>query len=890
MERINDMLRITGLQCEYRDCPLGIDERHPRISWQLVSYQRDVCQTGYRVQVAADQAFTAVVWDTGWRDSDQSVQLPYEGEELQPRSRYYYRVRACDNKGNDSGWSETAFWETGMLNKTEWKAEWITAGREEEYRLEISPLLRRSFTIHGAVQSARIYATALGLYALYINGGRVGDALFTPGWTSYRDRLQYQTYDVSALLREGENVVGAMLGNGWYAGYIAWGGGRGYYGDRRALLLQMHIRYADGREEVLLTDGEWKSAGGPILMSEIYHGETYDARLEKEGWGLPGYDASDWDNGMLYSYTKDILIAQENLPPKIVEEIQPVAVFSTPMGETVLDFGQNMVGYVRFSVQGKRETVVTLKHAEVLDRDGNFYTENLKGAKQTVTYILKGQGRETYEPHFTYQGFRYVRVEGYPGEILPENFTGCVIHSGMEQSGSFSCSHELVNQLNRNILWSQKGNFLDVPTDCPQRDERHGWTGDAQMFIRTACFHMDTALFYTKWLRDLAVDQSHLGGMPAVVPNVRGGSDSSSAAWGDAATICPWTLYLCYGDKRVLERQYESMKQWVEYIRKQGDNPYLWNTGFHFGDWLALDAKPGAWTGATSADFIATAFYAYSTRLLMKTAKVLNKREDACIYQNVYTHILQHFRQEFVTPNGRLTESTQTAHVLALLFDLVEEKDRKRTADTLASLLKTNANHLNTGFVGTPYLCHALSQNGYNDLAYTLLLQTDCPSWLYPVTKGATTIWEHWDGIKEDGSFWDKEMNSFNHYAYGAVGDWLYRSVVGLDTDESLPGYKHIHISPRPGKGLTFAKASYQSLYGEIQAGWELSAGKMTVHTTIPVNTTATLTLPGAVLEEVRENGERLDASCDVEHPVQLEEGIRLRIGSGSYVFTYPYA
>lgn len=881
------MLKVAKLRCEYRNNPIGIGELYPRISWQLISDERGVLQTSYQIQVALDDAFTDLVWDTGTVESDQSVHVAYEGPGLKSRTRYYFRARIQDNKGNASGWSDAGFWETGMLDIEEWVAEWITTDVDSETLGEACPMFRKPFEVRDNVKSARIYATALGLYELHLNGSKVGDYLFAPGWTSYNKRLQYQTYDVTGLLQKGSNAIGGILGKGWYSGAIRKNGNTEYYYDKPVLLLQMHIQYENGEEDILISDGEWQWATGPILMSDIYHGETYDARMEKTGWSTPEYKAADWQKAEVYNYTKNALIAQENEPVKLIQEIKPVSIMTTPKGETVIDFGQNMTGWVRFEVEGPTGAVVRLKHAEVLDSAGNFYIENLRGAKQTIEYTLKGEDIEYFEPHFTFQGFRYVLLEGFPADVALDQFTGCVIHSYMEQTGSFECSDELINQLQHNILWGQKDNFLEAPTDCPQRDERLGWTGDAQVFLRTACFNMNVADFFTKWLRDLRADQSLEKGVPYVVPNVRNEKSFSSAAWGDAATVCPWTIYLCYGDRRILERQYESMKLWVEYIKNQGDNPYLWNTGFHFGDWVALDAKPDSFTGATSKDYIATAFYAYSTSLLIKAADVLGRQEDVSYYKELYHNILKHFRLEFVTPNGRLAVETQTAHVLALMFDLVEEKDRQRTIDTLVRLLNENKNHLNTGFVSTAYICHVLSDNGHTDLAYELLLHRDYPSWLYPVTKGATTIWEHWDGIKEDGSFWDSYMNSFNHYAYGAIGDWMYRVAAGIDTDPEKPGYKHIIIKPHIGKGLDFVKASFESVYGEIRSEWALSQREMQMTVAIPPNTTATVVLPDAVLENVKHGDRYLEDSSDIHKADQIDGGVLLELGSGEYRFNY---
>lgn len=883
------MLEIKKLRCEYKENPIGIDIIKPRISWQVISENRSVIQVSYRIQVSMeDNTFESIVWDTGDVNSEECIHIEYKGCTLQSRTRYYYRIQICDNKGNNSGWSETCFWEMGILNLSEWVANWISPNVNiENIESEACPLLRNKIEIKSKVKSARIYATALGLYELYINGLKVDNNLFMPGWTSYNKRLQYQTFDVTNLLSEGMNVIGAILGNGWYKGNLVWGGNKNLFGSERALLLQLHISYEDGRKDVIVANDDWKTSSGPILMSEIYHGETYDARLEKEGWCTLAYDDSKWNNVAYLEHTKETLIAQENVPVRIIEEIKPVEIITTPKGEKVIDFGQNMVGWVRFNVQGKAGIKIELQHAEVLDKEGNFYIDNLRKAKQTISYTLKGIGIESYEPRFTFQGFRYVKVEGYPGEITLDNFVGRVIHSDMEKTGDFVCSNELVNKLQHNILWGQKGNFLDVPTDCPQRDERLGWTGDAQMFVRTACFNMNVAPFFSKWLKDLYADQSREKGIPFVIPHVLDDKAYSSSAWGDAATICPWTIYLCYGDKRILEEQYDSMKQWVEYIRKQGENEYLWNTGFHFGDWLGLDSKPGSYIGATPVDFIATAFYAYSTEILIEAAKVINKDSDVKEYEELYKNIIKNFRKEFVSPSGRLVAPTQTAHVLALMFNLVEECDKKRTIETLVKYLEDNKYHLTTGFVGTPYLCHVLSENGYNEIAYKLLEQTDFPSWLYQITKGATTIWEHWDGIKEDGSFWSADMNSFNHYAYGAIGDWLYRVVCGIDTSPKAPGYKHINIMPQPGLGLTFAEAKLQCMYGEIKSRWTKSDDKTEIKVSIPSNTKATIILPSAVLNDIMENGKSIGDIEGIDSYEQINEGVKLELGSGDYEFLY---
>jgi alpha-L-rhamnosidase len=884
-------LKVTKLTCEYHRNPVGIDVSKPRLSWQLVSQQqqRSVKQTAYQIQVAADDNLwdSELIWDSAKVASDQSVLVPYEGTALQSRSRYVYRVRVWNEHGAGSDWSETAYWETGLLSSSEWTAQWITTTQERNQdESEPVDLFRKAFEITGPVKQAVAYATALGLYELSLNGSRVGDALLTPGWTSYNKRLQYQTYDVTGLLQNGGNALGIMVASGWYKGDLGWKDQRNYFGAERAALLQLHITFEDGREQVITTDDSWSASDGPIRMSELYHGETYDARLEKQGWDTFAYDDTGWSRTAVYDHSKEQLIAQENVPTRIVEQLQPIALLHTPAGESVLDMGQNMVGWIRFSVEGAAGQAITLQHAEVLDKDGNFYIGNLRSAKQTNVYICKGEGTESYEPRFTFQGFRYVKVEGYPVELLKEQFVGCVVTTDLEPTGQFECSNPLINQLQHNIVWGQIGNFLDVPTDCPQRDERLGWTGDAQVFIRTSAFNRNVAPFFTKWVRDLKADQFADGGVPHVIPDVLPGDTSSSSAWGDAAVICPWTLYLCYGDKRVLEEQYDSMKGWVDYIRNQGDNPYLWNSGFHFGDWLGLDARENSYTGATPKDLIASAFFAHSTNLLAQTAGILGKTEDEAAYQSLFIKVKEQFRSEFVTPAGRLSAATQTAHVLALMFDLVEGEQKIRIVRTLIQLIEEQEFHLTTGFVGTPYLCHVLSENGHHDVALKLALQESYPSWLYPVTQGATTMWEHWDGVKADGSFWSDNMNSFNHYAYGAFGDWLYQVVAGIDTDHQQAGYKHIKIHPRTGQGFEYAKASLESMYGEIRSGWELTDdGRWTVSLAIPANTTAEVHLPDARLETLLEGGQPIFETEGIYTRKQTSNGVTLTLGSGSYLF-----
>ncbi|AIQ70330.1 family 78 glycoside hydrolase catalytic domain [Paenibacillus graminis] len=878
---------VVDLKVNYKSNPVGIDDPHPRLSWLISTETRGFIQSAYQVQVAYAPDFTVqVVWDSGREESDHSVHVEYQGPALKSCTRYYFRVRVWDNLGNPPTWSEPAYWETAFLTENDWQAHWIeTSSGILKDENEPCDYFRTEFTVPDDVVSARIYATSLGLYRLYVNGSPADDTLFNPGWTSYDKRLQYQTYEVTSLITAGENALGCIVGNGWYKGYLAWEGKKDFYGKTRALLIQLHLTLSDGSEQIIISDENWRVSTGPLLMSELYHGETYDARLELNGWSHYGYADQEWTKAAVTSPPATTLVAQENEPTRIIDTIKPVAVINTPKGETVLDMGQNMVGWVRFKVTAEAGAVVILQHAEVLDKDGNFYSENLRSAKQAITYTCRGGGEEGYEPYLSFQGFRYVKVEGLPKTPLLKDFTGCVIHTDLLPTGSFSCSDELVNQLQHNIVWGQKGNFLDIPTDCPQRDERLGWTGDAQVFIRTAAFNMNVVPLFEKWLKDLAADQEADGRVPHVIPDVPAAGYGSSA-WGDAAVICPWTLYQCYGDIRVLRTQYPSMRAWVEYIRSQGEDEFLWNTGFHFGDWLGLDAKENSYIGATPKDLIATAYYAYSTELLAKTAAVIGKAEDAEKYHRLHQEIIRAFRKEFVTPGGRVASPTQTAYSVALMFDLLEERDRLRTAGMLADHVKENGIHLTTGFVGTPYLCLVLSRFGYTDLAYELVLQKEYPSWLYSVLQGATTIWEHWDGIKQDGSFWSDGMNSFNHYAYGAIGDWLYRVAGGIELLE--PGYKRIQIKPQIGKHFTWIETSLESVYGTIRSAWRVQQdGSAELDVVIPANTTAEIIIPSSWPKRILENGVQPDQVSGLYGVEQITQGQKLLVGSGRYLFSF---
>jgi alpha-L-rhamnosidase len=646
------------------------------------------------------------------------------------------------------------------------------------------------------------------------------------------------------------------------------------------------VTYSDGSEATIISDDNWKSSTGAIRYAEIYNGETIDARKEKTGWLLPGYNDENWSGVKVADFSLDNLIATINEPVKKHETFKSVKIFTTPKGEKVIDFGQNLVGWVVLKVKGNAGDTVTISHAEVLDKEGNFYTANLRAAKAQDHYILKGGGEETFEPHFTWHGFRYVKLEGYPGELKPEDFTAVTLYSDMKQTGTFTSSNPLINQLQHNIQWGQKGNFLDVPTDCPQRDERLGWTGDAQVFSRTASFNMNVNNFFDKWMKDVAADQLPNGSVPFVIPNVLGNGAAGSAGWSDVATIVPWNMYLAYGDKKILQDQYPSMKAWVEYIHHQSRND-LWNTGFDFGDWLFYrpeDDNDGR-AAVTDKYLIAQCFYAHSTQLLINAAKVLNKEEDVKTYSELLQKIKDAFLKEYVTPNGRLVAGTQTAYVLALNFDMLPDSLRAQAAARLAENIKSYNNHLTTGFLGTPYLCEVLTRFGYDSVAYKLLLQDTYPSWLYPVKMGATTIWERWDGEKPDSTFETPGMNSFNHYAYGAIGDWMYRKMVGIDTYEDGVGYKHIKIKPHIGGDFTFASASLDTYYGKVSNNWKVEKDSLVMDVEIPANTTATVYIPAKDLGSIKESGKNLPQINGLKVMGKEDNYVVVEVGSGVYHF-----
>jgi alpha-L-rhamnosidase len=889
---MSDALKIAHLICEYRSNPLGIDILQPRLSWQLQSEsaQRGARQTAYQILAASSGDFLEKdqgdLWDTGKVTSDQSVHVVYGGKPLVSRQRIWWKVRAWNEDDRPSDYSSPAWWEMGLLQRHDWTAQWISAPLAGGPRTSSpAPFFRKPFEMSKRVASARLYITALGVYEAYINGTRVSEDIFNPGWTEYKKRVVYHTYDVTALLRSGENTLGAIVGDGWYCGFVGWLD-RQNYGDRPRLLAQLLVDFEDGSTEIIGSESTWKANYGPILESDMLMGESYDARREAEfsGWSGPGFDDSRWLTVEEFPNPAIELNAACTPPVRRIEELHPIADPGQVPGRHgprwIFDLGQNMVGIVRLKITGPAGTTITLRYAEVLNPDGTLYTENLRAAKQTDLYTLRGGAEETYEQHFTFHGFRYVEVGGYLGTPARDTITGVVLHSDLPQIGTFECSDPLINQLQHNILWGQKGNFLDVPTDCPQRDERLGWTGDAQVFVRTATFNLNVASFFTKWQQDLADAQHETGYFPKVAPDIR--YEDGGPAWADAGVICPWTIYLSYGDQRLLNNHYQSMRRFVDHLKETSIGLIRSHPDSQipsgYGDWLSTNAD-------TPKDLIGTAFFAYCTRLLSQIATVIGNTDDAEKYAHLFADIQQAFLDRFVSPGGIIVGQTQTAYVLALHFDLLPEALRPAAIAALVRDIETRDMHLSTGFVGTPYLMHVLSRFGRLDIAYALLEQKTFPSWLYPVTQGATTIWERWDGWRHDKGFQDPRMNSFNHYAYGAIGDWLYRVAAGIEVDPAQPGYKHIILNPHPGGSLTTARASLESLYGPIVSDWRAENGVFDWHITVPPNTTATAYIPATASSRVTEGGKPAHEASGITVLEQLDSRIVYRVAPGEYHF-----
>ncbi|GKX65764.1 alpha-L-rhamnosidase [Inconstantimicrobium mannanitabidum] len=863
-------MRVIKLKTNHITNPLGFDLGQPSISFVTIETDAKK-QEAAQVIVALDKEFNEVVFDSGKSEDIDSLgfQLPIQ---LKQRTCYYWKVTVWTDNG-EVATSDVNWFETAKMSEP-WTSKWITPKLDSS----VHPVLTKEFNVDKKIKSARAYVCGLGLYEININKAKAGDEYLAPNFNAYNKWLQYQTYDITDSLKQGENIIDVSLANGMYKGRFGLSRTENLYGDKFALLCEVVIDFEDGTSTIVSSDETWKARKSQVLASGIYDGEILDSTLAEQAI----YEVEEIEIG----YEK--LKARLSLPVKIKERLNVVEVITTPAGETVLDLGQNMVGWIEFKTKAPKGTEITLQYGEIL-QDGNFYRDNLQSAKCEFKYIANGE-ESVVRPHFTYYGFRYVKVSGWHGEVKQEDFTGCVLYSDMELTGHIETSNPLVNRLFLNALWGQKGNFLDVPTDCPQRDERLGWTGDAQVFSGTASFNMDTFAFFNKYVYDIACEQEVLGGkVPNIVP-VAGTGDGCSSGWSDVATIIPWTVYVQYGDKRILEQQFDSMKSWVDFIRKQDENSgsrRLWVTGFQLGDWLALDGEnPNSFAGGTETAFIASAYYYYSSMIVSKSAKVLNREELFKEYETLANEIREAIRAEYFTSTGRLALKNQTAYILALYMDLVPEGKKARVVADMQERFKADKNHLKTGFIGTPYLCKSLSESGCNDLAYTLLLNKDYPSWLYAVTMGATTIWERWNSVLPDGKISGTDMNSLNHYSYGSIVEWMYRYMAGINPVEDKPGFRHIRLTPMPDYRLKYAKATYNSAVGLYESGWRISEeGNLSFKFVIPFNASASLILPNAKLENVKVNGKSLKET--ELNASQSGDNVTVELVSGVYDFYY---
>jgi len=891
------------LRCEYTVNPLGIDNVTPRLSWQMAHGRRGARQTAYQLRVSTlrdMEAKPATLWDTGKVVSDASIQIRYGGRKLKSRQRAYWQVKVWDAEGVESPWSEPALWEMGLLKQEDWEGMWIGLPFPAELAAEDSApatYLRRDFNAPAAVAAARLYITACGVYEPYLNGQRIGGAgtegaaggadLFTPGWTDYNKRLRYQTYDVTGLVKPGENTLGAILGDGWYAGNVGFMKAHGIYGKEALLLAQLHITYEDGSTETVLTDPLWRGTqGGPIRSSDMLMGETYDARMDLGAWACAGYEAGQWAEVTASPRVEGELIAQVGPTVQYIGELGAKELWQDGQGRWVFDLGQNMVGVARLKYQGQPGETVTLRFAEMLNPDRSIYTTNLRRAKATDTYTLGSGNLEMYTPRFTYHGFRYVELSSSAGTVVKpaiDAVTGVVLHSATRETGAFECSNAKLNQLQHNILWGQKGNFVEVPTDCPQRDERLGWMGDAQVFIRTAAFNMDVAGFFNKWMLDVEDAQTAEGAFTDVVPNIMDMTNPNwkpygTAAWAEAGIICPWTVYLCYGDKQILADRYESMCGYIAYMKANSVELIRPEAGY--GDWLAIGSE-------THKALIGTAFFAYAASLMEKIAGVLGKKGDARKFGRLFKDVKKAFSREFVTAGGRMVSHSQTADVLALRFGLVDEPAKGAViAHLCADIEKRGV--ITTGFVGCNLILPTLTQIGRDDLAYKLLLSEKFPGWLFPVNHGATTIWERWDGWTPEKGFQDAGMNSFNHYAYGSCGEWMYAHLAGLDLDAERPGYKHAVIWPKVGGGITSAKAELETMYGVVGVKWWLADGVFHLTVKVPANTTATVVLPTTNPSDIHEDDTPL-GPLPAMQIMPRATNTALEVGAGEYGFTCGY-
>jgi alpha-L-rhamnosidase len=889
------LLRPYGLQTEQMEQPLGVGEPCPRLSWKLASDRRGAAQSAYRITAARQEGDldkpTRLVWDSGRRISDDAVLVPWEGPPLRSATRYHWRVQVWNESGAAAGAAQSWF-ETGLLHRDDWHAVWVgrdpvTAppfdppgghARDPVTDLLSPPLyLRHEFELEQPPVRARLYATARGVYEPRLNGSRVGDVELAPGWTEYHHRLQYQTYDITALLRQGANVLGAIVADGWWCGYVGFDPRRAahHYGECPGFLAQLVVDLAGGTRRVLATDAGWAERPGAIQVADLLMGQHVDARRHLPGWDSPG--GGDGFRPVAVLDTRPgPLVAQPDHPVRVTSDAAAVAVDRREPGRFIVDFGQNLVGRVRLTVRGAEPgRRIVLRHAEVLD-DGELYVDNLRRARATDVYTTGGGETEVFEPQFTVHGFRYVEVANYPGQPATSDVVARVLHSDTPWTGHFECSDPMVNQLQANITWGQRGNFVAVPTDCPQRDERLGWLADAQIFAPTASRNADVSAFFARWMGDVVDGRDADGAFRDVAP-VISLSREAAPAWGDAGVIIPWHLWRTYGDRRALERSFDAMVGWIAHIRRH--NPDLrWRrrTGNSYGDWLQVDVT-------TPRDVLSTAYFARSAQLVADAAETLGLVAEAAEHRALHAAIREAFIESYVRADGTVEGGTQTAYLLALAFDLLPRELVPTAVGHLAADIEKRDNRLTTGFVGVALLCPVLAEHGRADVAYALLHQQEYPSWGYSIRHGATTVWERWDGWTEHAGFQSAAMNSFNHYSLGSVGDWLFGRVAGIDQTGTSVAYRELLLRPLPGGRLSWARAEQETARGRVACGWALADGRITVTATVPPGSTALLEIPTPDPRSVREGTAPAAGRPGVLDVQPSATGATLRLTSGRY-------
>jgi alpha-L-rhamnosidase len=888
-------LTPAGLRCAHQTDPLGVAPDRIRFSWVVAGTGPGRAQSAYRILVTQEDA---AVWDSGRVASASTTDIAYDGPPLTPGRRYRWKVQAWDETGSPSAWSAPAAFETQLDQTDGWHASWITLGRiREEFgppseggpsdpvvnALLPPPYLRHEFRVDQPVTSARLYVTALGLYEARLNGQRVGDAVLAPGWTDYAQRIPYQTYDVTGLLRPGGNVLAAIAADGWACGFFGFDAKKAgrHYAEAPELLAQLVIRLADGTEQRIVTDGQWRAAFAAIRHADLLMGERHDLTREPHGWDTPGFDACTWRPVRVRERDGTPLVADPGPPIRITQELTPRSIATDDHGRHIVDFGQNLTGWLRLGTDAPPGARVRIRHGEVLTPDGALYTDNLRTARAVDEFTTAG-GAETLEPRFTLHGFRYAEITGYPGDIEQADITAQVVHSDIAAAGSFASSQPWLDQLWRNIDWGQRGNFISVPTDCPQRDERLGWLADAQIFARTACYNRDVAAFFAKWLDDVADAQYDSGVYPDIAPRLNI-PWAGAPAWADGGVIVPWTVWKMYGDTAILDRHFAGMVRWMDYLERA--NPGYLRTselGNSYNDWLApVEDK-------TPPELLASAYWAYDAALMAEMAEATGRAGEAAGYRALLAKLRSAFIEAFVAADGQLTSGTQTAYVLALHMDLIPADLREAAAGHLAEAIRQENWHLTTGFAGVGYILPVLSSTGHSAVAYRLLEQTSMPSWRHMIDAGATTIWERWDGWTKEHGFQSAWMNSFNHYSLGSVGEWLYRFVLGIDQEPDTDGFGRLLVRPHPGGTLTWARGTYQSVRGPVASGWQRDGGRFTFRLELPPNVTASVRIPSDDPAAVRDQaGSGPESVAGYPGAPGAQEAV-FTVGSGSHEFAGP--